>query len=658
MILSCQNIEKAFLEKQVLKNCSFHIEDYEKAAIVGLNGAGKTTLLRIIVGQLEPDGGVVAFAKDKTFGYLAQDSAVNSDNTIYEELLSVKQHLLDLENQIRQAELSMKQLSGDALENLMQKYADLTHRFEMENGYAYKSELTGVLKGLGFTEDEFQKPVSTLSGGQKTRVALGKLLLQKPDLIILDEPTNHLDMRTINWLARHLKARWQRGQGAMLVVTHDRWFLDEVCTSMWEVHDGQVDPFEGGYSAYILQRVERDRMAAVTEERRRNMARKELAWLSRGAQARSTKPKFRVDAARELIADVPPVRDELELKRLAVSRLGKQVIDVVDVDAGYADTDGASKQVLTDVTWLIGAGDRYGLLGENGAGKSTLLDVIQGKIEPTRGRVKIGQTVRFGVLSQQLEELKPYMGDTIREVLGNYKKYYVIDGKETSPEKLCERLGFTTQQLWSRIGDLSGGQRRRLSLLLTILDEPNVLILDEPGNDLDTDMLAIVEDLLDGWPGTLILVTHDRFLMERVTDQQWALLDGHLTHMPGGVDQYLRLCNATAEGEPVGAPSAKTGTFDTGAAAAAAEKPKSSGQPNGLSNAERQKLRREVSSLERKMETQRTRVEEAEAAMAQVDPTNYTALGEQQAKIDEAHAAMDELEMTWLEASEKLEGEE
>ena len=658
MILSCQNIEKAFLEKQVLKNCSFHIEDYEKAAIVGLNGAGKTTLLRIIVGQLEPDGGVVAFAKDKTFGYLAQDSAVNSDNTIYEELLSVKQHLLDLENQIRQAELSMKQLSGDALENLMQKYADLTHRFEMENGYAYKSELTGVLKGLGFTEDEFQKPVSTLSGGQKTRVALGKLLLQKPDLIILDEPTNHLDMRTINWLARHLKARWQRGQGAMLVVTHDRWFLDEVCTSMWEVHDGQVDPFEGGYSAYILQRVERDRMAAVTEERRRNMARKELAWLSRGAQARSTKPKFRVDAARELIADVPPVRDELELKRLAVSRLGKQVIDVIDVDAGYADTDGAPKQVLSDVTWLIGAGDRYGLLGENGAGKSTLLDVIQGKIAPLRGRVKIGQTVRFGVLSQQLEELEPYMGDTIREVLGNYKKYYVIDGKETSPEKLCERLGFTTQQLWSRIGDLSGGQRRRLSLLLTILDEPNVLILDEPGNDLDTDMLAIVEDLLDGWPGTLILVTHDRFLMERVTDQQWALLDGHLTHMPGGVDQYLRLCNATAEGEPVGAPSAKTGTFDTGAAAAAADKPKTSGQPNGLSNAERQKLRREVSSLERKMETQRARVEEAEAAMAQVDPTNYTALGEQQAKIDEAHAAMDELEMAWLEASEKLEGEE
>ena len=511
-----------------------------------------------------------------------------------------------------------------------------------------------ALDHVGFPKEMYEKSPFELSGGQKRRVAIAGVLAMNPDFLVLDEPTNDLDVETLGSLENAL----EKFPGCAVVISHDRWFLDEVCTSMWEVHDGQVDPFEGGYSAYILQRVERDRMAAVTEERRRNMARKELAWLSRGAQARSTKPKFRVEAARELIADVPPVRDELELKRLAVSRLGKQVIDVIDVDAGYADTDGAPKQVLTDVTWLIGAGDRYGLLGENGAGKSTLLDVIQGKIEPTRGRVKIGQTVRFGVLSQQLEELEPYMGDTIREVLGNYKKYYVIDGKETSPEKLCERLGFTTQQLWSRIGDLSGGQRRRLSLLLTILDEPNVLILDEPGNDLDTDMLAIVEDLLDGWPGTLILVTHDRFLMERVTDQQWALLDGHLTHMPGGVDQYLRLCNATAEGEPVGAPSAKTGTFDTGAAAAAAEKPKSSGQPNGLSNAERQKLRREVSSLERKMETQRARVEEAEAAMAQVDPTNYTALGEQQTKIDEAHAAMDELEMAWLEASERLEGEE
>mgnify|MGYP000487170240 CR=1 FL=1 len=615
--LGLEHVSLAFATKNIFTDVTQGVFEGDRIGIVGKNGDGKSTLLHLFKGTQEPDSGRVTMRNGLTFGMLDQRDPLDDNATVREAALEGREDY-EWAAETKSREIVVALLGGISLD----------------------------------------AKIGSLSGGQRRRADLARLLLKDWDILALDEPTNHLDMRAITWLAHHLKARWKHGTGALLVVTHDRWFLDEVCTSMWEVHDGQVDPFEGGYSAYILQRVERDRMAAVTEERRRNMARKELAWLSRGAQARSTKPKFRVDAARELIADVPPVRDELELKRLAVSRLGKQVIDVVDVDAGYADTDGAPKQVLSDVTWLIGAGDRYGLLGENGAGKSTLLDVIQGKIAPTRGRVKIGQTVRFGVLSQQLEELEPYMGDTIREVLSNYKKYYVIDGKETSPEKLCERLGFTTQQLWSRIGDLSGGQRRRLSLLLTILDEPNVLILDEPGNDLDTDMLAIVEDLLDGWPGTLILVTHDRFLMERVTDQQWALIDGHLTHMPGGVDQYLRLCNATAEGESVGAPSAKTGTFDTGAAAAAAEKPKSSGQPNGLSNAERQKLRREVSSLERKMETQRARVEEAEAAMTQVDPTNYTALGEQQAKIDEAHAAMDELEMAWLEASERLEGEE
>lgn len=415
-----------------------------------------------------------------------------------------------------------------------------------------------ILSGL-IPDVPWEGAVGTLSGGQRRRVDLARLLIGTYDVLMLDEPTNHLDMRTINWLAHHLKTRWQTGAGALLMVTHDRWFLDEVCTSMWEVHDGSVDPFEGGYSAYILQRVERDRRAQVEEERRRNMARKELAWLSRGAQARSTKPKFRVEAARELIADVPPLRNELELKRLAVARLGRQVIDVLDVTAGYPDplkerngsahrqeapNERADKPVLENVTWLIGAGDRFGLLGENGAGKSTLIDIIQGKLKPLSGRVKIGQTVRFGVLSQQLDELQPLLNDTIREVLSRYKRSYIIDGKETSPEKLLERLGFTQEQLWSRIGDLSGGQRRRLQLMLTLLKEPNVLILDEPGNDLDTDMLAIVEDLLDGWPGTLILVTHDRYLMERVTDQQFALIDGHLRHVPGGVDEYLRLASS------------------------------------------------------------------------------------------------------------------
>ena len=326
------------------------------------------------------------------------------------------------------------------------------------------------------------------------------------------------------------------------------------------------------------------------------------------------------------------------------------------------------------VTIKLMPGQTIGIVGESGCGKSTTANVMCGLQAPTSGKVyfkgkdvtkrtaedrrHMGRVISV-VFQNPATALNPRM--VVREQLLDPMRVHNL-GTEAEQEKrvkeLLELTGLPSSAAEVLPGQLSGGQRRRLSLLLTILDEPNVLILDEPGNDLDTDMLAIVEDLLDGWPGTLILVTHDRFLMERVTDQQWALLDGHLTHMPGGVDQYLRLCNATAEGEPVGAPSAKTGTFDTGAAAAAAEKPKSSGQPNGLSNAERQKLRREVSSLERKMETQRARVEEAEAAMAQVDPTNYTALGEQQAKIDEAHAAMDELEMAWLEASEKLEGEE
>ena len=613
ILLGCDSVSLEFPTKHIFDSVTLGVGEGDRIGIVGKNGDGKSTLLSVLAGTLEPDDGRVTHRRGTTIGLLGQKDQLVDTDTVHHAVV------------------------GD------------TPEYEWASSPRTRQILAGLISDV-----PWEGTVGELSGGQRRRVDLARLLIGDYDVLMLDEPTNHLDMRTINWLARHLKARWQRGQGAMLVVTHDRWFLDEVCTSMWEVHDGQVDPFEGGYSAYILQRVERDRMAAVTEERRRNMARKELAWLSRGAQARSTKPKFRVDAARELIADVPPVRDELELKRLAVSRLGKQVIDVVDVDAGYADAGGAPKQVLSDVTWLIGAGDRYGLLGENGAGKSTLLDVIQGKIAPTRGRVKIGQTVRFGVLSQQLEELEPYMGDTIREVLSNYKKYYVIDGKETSPEKLCERLGFTTQQLWSRIGDLSGGQRRRLSLLLTILDEPNVLILDEPGNDLDTDMLAIVEDLLDGWPGTLILVTHDRFLMERVTDSQFALIDGHLRHMPGGVDQYLKVADELDAA--ASARRAEAGPSSGGASPASSSSSKKAqpGAASGMSNAERQRLKKEVASLERKMDTRRARIEELEAGMFDIDPTDFAALTAQQESIAAAKDELDELEMAWLEASEQL----
>lgn len=623
ILLGCDSVHLEFPTKLIARDVTLGVNEGDRIGIVGKNGDGKSSLLGVLSGSIEPDAGRVTRRRDVTVGVLGQRDALGSASTVHRAVV------------------------GDL----------------PEYEWAASPRVRQILDGL-IADVPWEGLVGELSGGQRRRVDLARLLIGDYDVLMLDEPTNHLDMRTINWLAEHLKSRWQRGNGAMLVVTHDRWFLDEVCTSMWEVHDGCVDPFEGGYSAYILQRVERDRMAAVTEERRRNMARKELAWLSRGAQARSTKPKFRVEAARELIADVPPVRNELELKRLAVSRLGKQVIDVIDVDAGYengAAEDGSgapasSRPVLSDVTWLIGAGDRYGLLGENGAGKTTLLNVIQGKLSPRRGRVKIGSTVRFGVLSQQLDELKPVEDDTIREVLARGKRYVMVEGKETSPEKLLERLGFTQQQMWSRIKDLSGGQKRRLSLLLTILEEPNVLILDEPGNDLDTDMLALVEDLLDSWPGTLILVTHDRFLMERVTDQQWALIGGTLRHVPGGVDEYLRLTEGLSAG---GSARPQAPGFNGGQGGdpnpSNAPQTGAQGPRNGLSNAERQRLKKEVASLERKMETRRAKVEELERGMFGIDPTDFAALTAQQDAVAAARDELDELEMAWLEASERLE---
>ena len=601
ILLGCDSVHLEYPTKLVLGDVTLGVFEGDRVGIVGRNGDGKSSLLRVLAGVQEADAGRVTRTRGVEVGLLGQRDQLSDDETVHHAVV------------------------GDA----------------PEYEWAASPRIREVLDGL-IADVPWEGLVGELSGGQRRRVDLARLLVGTWDVLALDEPTNHLDMRTINWLANHLKTRWQRGQGALLVVTHDRWFLDEVCERMWEVHDGEVDPFEGGYSAYILQRVERDRQAAVIEDRRRNMARKELAWLSRGAQARSSKPRFRVEAARDLIADVPPVRNELELKRLAVARLGKQVVDVLDVTAGYQNVDGAAaRPVLDDVTWLIGAGDRFGLLGANGAGKTTLLEVVQGKLAPSRGRVKIGQTVRFGVLSQQLDELRPHEQETIREVLSGFKRVYVVDGKETSPEKLCERLGFTTQQLWSRICDLSGGQKRRLSLLLTILAEPNVLILDEPGNDLDTDMLAIVEDLLDGWPGTLILVTHDRFLMERVTDQQFALINGHLRHVPGGVDEYLRLAEhagAVGDDSPAAAPCKK----------------QAPAQPTGLSNAERQRLKKEVSSIERRLASKRERAEQLKASMAEVDPTDYQALEARQQEIDAAFAEVDELETAWLEASERL----
>ena len=609
ILIGCERLSQEWPGKRVLSDVTIGVNEGDRIGIVGKNGDGKSTLLSLIDHALEPDDGTVTWRRGITVGVLGQADKLDPGQTVGHEVV------------------------GD-----MPEYE-----------WASNPETRRIIAEL-IGDVDWDAKVGTLSGGQRRRVDLTRLLIGSWDVLLLDEPTNHLDMGAITWLASHLKRRWQPGQGAMLCITHDRWFLDEVCESMWEVHDGVVDPFEGGYSAYIQQRVERDRQATVMEDRRQNMLRKELAWLSRGAQARSSKPKFRIDAARAMIADVPPLRNPLELKRLAVSRLGKQVFELKQATAAYE-----GRTVIDHVDWLIGPGDRYGILGENGAGKTTLLRLLDGKLRPTSGTAKIGKSVKLGILSQHIDLLADKQDWRVRELLGRYKRSYVFAGKEYTPQKLLESLGFDKRELDTPIADLSGGQARRLALMCVLLDEPNVLILDEPGNDLDTDMLAVMEDLLDDWPGTLLLVTHDRYLMERVTDDQFALIGGMLTHVPGGVDEYLRLIgDSHGDGDVSGhgpAPKAPVSKAETPAASSTA-----GSSANGISASEEWRLRKQLSSLERKMNTQRGRVEKAEAAMADVNPTDYEALEVAQAKVEAEKAALDELEGEWLEIGEKLEG--
>ncbi|NYI26211.1 ABC-F family ATP-binding cassette domain-containing protein [Aeriscardovia aeriphila] len=509
-----EHVSLAYATKTVFVDQTQGVNEGDRIGIVGRNGDGKSTLLRLMGGLMPPDSGRVIRRNGLRMGILGQTDQLDGEATIREA----------------------------ALEN------------REDHEWAADPRSREIVQTL-LADIPLDARVNDLSGGQRRRADLARLLLHDWDILALDEPTNHLDIVTIHWLAEHLKNRWSDGQGALLVVTHDRWFLDEVCTSMWEVHDGVIDPFVGGYSAYILQRVERDRQAQVSETKRRNLARKELAWLTRGARARSTKQKFHVKAAEALIADVPPVRNSVELKAMATSRLGKDVVTLQDVTKTYplhneksgeiTSTDNlekpAEKTVIKDLTWIIGPGDRFGIVGANGAGKSTLLGLIDGSIAPTSGRVKIGKTVKFAVLSQRLDEVTKLGDAKVKEVLTRYKSIYVVDGKEYTPAKLLERLGFDAAQMMTPVCDLSGGQKRRMQLMLILLDEPNVLILDEPGNDLDTDMLAVMEDLLDDWPGTLIVVSHDRFLLERVTDHQFALINGTVRHLPGGVDDYLNV---------------------------------------------------------------------------------------------------------------------
>jgi ATP-binding cassette subfamily F protein uup len=472
-------------------------------------------------------------------------------------------------------------------------------------------------------------------------VSLATLLVGDHDVLFLDEPTNHLDVEAISWLAEHIKGRWPASQGGLLVVTHDRWFLDEVCNTTWEVHDRIVEPFEGGYAAYILQRVERDRQSAVIEQRRQNLARKELAWLRRGAPARTSKPKFRIDAANVLIADVPEIRDATELRSLAVSRLGKDVVDLLDAAVAY---DG--REVLHPVEWRIAPGERTGILGVNGAGKSTLLGLVSGDVEPTSGRVKRGKTVKVATLTQRLDELEEHLNDPVRVVISRLRTTYTFGAgskaQELTPGQLLESMGFQSAQLSTPVKDLSGGQKRRLQLLLILLEQPNVLILDEPTNDLDTDMLAAIEDLLDSWPGTLLVVSHDRYFIERVTDQQYAILDGHLRHLPGGVDEYLRLrARALSERDDT-----RRGA-GTDAAAPASASP-------ALSGADLRAAQKEVSALERRLEKLESQIGAARIALADHDQADYVGLGAEMARIGELEKERDGVEERWFELTEQL----
>ena len=606
-LLGCEKARVEFPTKTVFEDVSLGLDEGDRIGVVGKNGDGKSTLLSLLAGVIEPDEGRVIRTRGVRVGVLGQADALSDDDTVEHAVV------------------------GD------------TPEYE----WAGDARVRDIISGLA-ADIPWQGRVGDLSGGQRRRVDLARLLIGDWDVLMLDEPTNHLDMRAITWLAHHLKARWKHGTGALLVVTHDRWFLDEVCLSMWEVHDRTIDPFEGGFSAYIQQRVERDRQAQVAEQRRQNQLRRELAWLARGAQARSTKPKFRIDAARELIADVPPLRNTLELKRMAVARLGKQVVDLTDVSVRLG-----GKTVLDDVSWIIGPGDRFGIVGENGAGKTTLLRVVEGALAPSAGRVKIGKTVKFAVLSQHLDNLVKLGSDRVREVIGRYSRRVMLDGKEATPAQLLERLGFTRDDLNEPVCDLSGGQKRRLALMLILLDEPNVLILDEPGNDLDTDMLAQVEDLLDGWPGTLLLVTHDRYLMERVTDNQYALINGKIRHLPRGVDEYLELAGRTTD-ERGGVVASSSGKASASKQPSTSAGEQAAGAASKLSGGEIRAFRKSMASAERKMDTLHGKIEGIHQAMTEVDPSDYVKLGDMQKEIKEIEAQIEALEEEWMEAAEAL----
>ena len=606
----------------LLDEVSIGLLDGDRIGVVGRNGGGKSSLLQVMHGSRPLDDGRVVRTGGISIGMLGQVDQLDPQATVRQSVL------------------------GDMA----------------EHEWAAQPWIRHVLTGLlGDTDASavggWDREIGPLSGGERRRLALAALLIADPDLLILDEPTNHLDVEGVAWLASYL-ATTRRATGsaahALVVVTHDRWFLDAVSTQTWEVADGQVHAYEGGYAAYVLAKVERQRIARVTEERRANLARKELAWLRRGAPARTSKPKFRIEAANELIAGEPPARDEVELMRFATTRLGKDVLDLI----GATITVG-ERVLLDEVTWRIGPGDRFGIVGVNGAGKSTLLRVLQGQHPLAAGKLKTGQTVRIACLTQELRELDRVAGWTVIDSITEVRSYTTIGGKEISASQLAQRLGFTGGRQQSRVSDLSGGERRRLQFVRLLMDEPNVLLLDEPTNDLDIETLTSMEDVLDGWAGTLLVVSHDRYLLERMTDRQVALLgDGTLRDLPGGVEQYLQLraqmaaAGQQAGGVPVASDSAGGAGMSSGAPLSSA---RSADAGATYSAAQVREARKTLARVERaldRLHDQQADLHEQMAAAA-TDPIELAKLTDQLAALS---GQEEDLELEWLEASDMAEG--
>ena len=591
-LVNLERVSKAYGVRTLLAEVSLGVSSGQRIGVVGRNGDGKTTLLEILTGGERPDAGRVSRTGGLRLGYLPQADTLGEGRSVREAVLG--------------------------------SLAD--HEWAADPG-------TRVVVEELLADVALDRVVSGLSGGERRRCALAALLLGEHDLLVLDEPTNHLDVEAVAWLARHLASR----PAALVVVTHDRWFLDEVCQQTWEVHDGAVDAYDGGYSAFVLASAERQRQAAATEQRRRNLVRKELAWLRRGAPARTSKPRFRVDAATTLIEGEPAPRDVVALQRLATQRLGKDVIDVEDVDLARG-----GRRLLRQATWRLGPGDRVGVVGVNGSGKTSLLLLLAGVLRPDAGRVRRGRTVALAHLSQQLDDLDPQA--RVLEEAEAVRRVVRTTSGELSVSALLQRFGFTGDRLAARLGELSGGERRRYQLLRLLLEEPNVLLLDEPTNDLDIETLRVLEDFLDDWPGTLVVVTHDRYFIERVTDSVWALLgDGTVSMLPRGVEEYLARRAAPTERGPAGPPEGQ-------ASPASGPGPVADDQPRPGSAPARE-ARKRLARLDRQLS--RLAEEEAGLTAALADAArDHRRLVDLAARLDALTAERDRLETDWLEAAD------